>query len=77
MDYPYVKYKLQHRSALFFLDEEQEHLARKVVQWIIDEKAEGQPVYTDVEKATKFYCAEEYHQNFIAKRRELRTLKKI
>ncbi len=67
MDYPYTMDKRQYRSALFYLDDEQHDKAHMAVQRI-EEKASGRQVFIDVERVTKFYRAEEYHQDFLAKR---------
>jgi peptide methionine sulfoxide reductase MsrA len=69
MDYPYTDDKRQYRSALFCIDDDQISRARKVVR-SIESKAGGRRVYIDVEKVTKFYLAEDYHQDFLAKRRD-------
>ena len=57
MHTPYPN-KRQYRSAILFLSEEQEMSARAFCK---DEK------YVDIEPVTKFYLAEEYHQNYIKK----------
>jgi peptide-methionine (S)-S-oxide reductase len=46
--------KRQYRSAIMYLNEEQAEVARELTK---GEK------YVDVEPATKFYLAEEYHQD--------------
>jgi peptide methionine sulfoxide reductase MsrA len=66
MDYPYAYGKRQYRSAVFYLDDEQGETARELVKRI-EKRARGREVYIDVEKVTKFYRAEEYHQDFLDK----------
>ena len=48
--------KLQYRSAIFFVDKDQERIAREMC---------GGMEFVDIEPATKFYMAEERHQNFL------------
>ena len=55
----------QYRSAIFYLDAEQKAVAEKV-------KPEAQkkwkgPIVTEITKASKFYRAEEYHQDYFKK----------
>lgn len=57
--------KCQYRSAIWYLDDDQRGDAEEVLAGM---KALSQgEVYTSVEEAKKFYRAEEYHQNFMAK----------
>jgi peptide-methionine (S)-S-oxide reductase len=53
--------KRQYRTALWYLSDDQEREMKEFV----DEMPQGK--YVDVEKATRFFMAEEYHQNFLAK----------
>ena len=53
--------KCQYRTALWYLNEEQELQMKKYVANMSGGK------YVDVEPATQFFMAEEYHQNFLAK----------
>lgn len=52
----------QYRSAIFFHDEQQEKVAKASM------KAAGanfdRPIVTEITKASKFYAAPEYHQDF-------------
>jgi peptide methionine sulfoxide reductase MsrA len=50
--------KLQYRTAVFFLDSNQEEIARQV--------CEGME-HVDVEPVTKFFMAEARHQDFLAR----------
>ncbi|NTU97581.1 MAG: bifunctional methionine sulfoxide reductase B/A protein [Chlorobiaceae bacterium] len=54
----------QYRSALFYTSEEQKAVAEKLVG-ILKEK--GFNVVTTLEKAGKFWVAEEYHQDYYAR----------
>lgn len=68
MDYPYVQGKRQYRSALFYTSPEQQATALTFVQGLQKRAEPDQTVYTDVESATHFFQAEEYHQEFLKKR---------
>lgn len=65
MHRPCVRGKTQYRSAVWYVDKEQKETAREVVkEWTASSR---EPLYTDVEPATSFYRAEEYHQFFMRK----------
>ena len=57
----------QYRSAVFFEDGDQEEAARAAKQKLT---ARGVPVATEITPADTFWRAEEYHQQFLAKRRK-------
>ncbi len=63
---PTRKTSTQYRSAVFYLDEDQKESAKEVVAGI--KAVRGDKIHCDVEKATRFYRAEEYHQDFLSKR---------
>lgn len=75
MDYPLVPQKKQYRSALFCINEMQLEQARDFVQGLHEKYSEKGQVYVDVEPISAFYRAEEYHQDFLAKQKQSRTLK--
>ncbi|NTW55630.1 MAG: bifunctional methionine sulfoxide reductase B/A protein [Chlorobiaceae bacterium] len=54
----------QYRSALFYTNEEQRTIAEKLVGIL---KAKGYSVVTGIEKAGKFWPAEDYHQDYYQK----------
>ena len=56
----------QYRSAVFFLDDEQAEAARAAKQRRI---THGEPIATEITAAGRFWRAEDYHQQYIAKRR--------
>ena len=58
--------KRQYRAAAWYLNEDQKEEAGGVLGGM-KAMARGKPVTTKVEKVTRFYKAEEYHQNFLAK----------
>jgi peptide-methionine (S)-S-oxide reductase len=51
----------QYRSVIFYLDENQKNTALKKIEEL---KKKGINVVTEVSPLTKFYKAEEYHQNY-------------
>jgi len=58
-------YSRQYRSAILVHNQEQEETARAMLDAF--SKSAKRKVYTEVEQATDFYRAEEYHQKYIAK----------
>ncbi|HXI13516.1 MAG TPA: peptide-methionine (S)-S-oxide reductase MsrA [Thermoanaerobaculia bacterium] len=57
----------QYRSGIYFHDEGQRQLAEQTKRNIDQSKRFDRPVVTEVQKATQFYPAEEYHQNYYIK----------
>ncbi|MEE3219788.1 MAG: peptide-methionine (S)-S-oxide reductase MsrA [Planctomycetota bacterium] len=58
----------QYRSAIFFHSPEQESEASAAKEQLVVNGKYSQPVATLVEPAAEFYRAEEYHQQYLAKR---------
>ena len=56
----------QYRSAIFYYDDEQKALAEKAIKELDASGAYSKPIVTEVLKMTKFYAAEDYHQNYYA-----------
>lgn len=54
----------QYRAAIFHLNEEQRRLAEESRAALEREKPFPQPVVTEITAATRFYPAEEYHQDY-------------
>jgi len=54
----------QYRSAIFYMDDRQKKTAEKLIKQLRDK---GYKVVTQVEKASTFYPAEEYHQDYLVK----------
>ena len=54
----------QYRSAIFFHNEEQKERAKKFIEKLNESGEYDRPVVTTLEKRTKFYVAEEYHQDY-------------
>jgi peptide methionine sulfoxide reductase msrA/msrB len=57
----------QYRSVIFYQDDEQRQIAEKSKQALEKSGKLGKPIATDLIKLTKFYPAEEYHQNYHTK----------
>jgi peptide methionine sulfoxide reductase msrA/msrB len=57
----------QYRSAVFFVGDEQKRAVEKLIAML---RANGYNVATQVAAATKFYAAEDYHQDYLAKHPE-------
>ena len=54
----------QYRSVIFYHNDEQRRLAEEYKKKLTDEKAYTGPVVTEIAPFTKFYKAEDYHQNY-------------
>lgn len=56
----------QYRTAIFYVDDAQKALAENTKK-AVEAKFKPQTVYTQIVKATAFYDAEDYHQDFHTK----------
>lgn len=54
----------QYRSAIFYHNENQKIIAQKVIKTLNENKAFNNPIVTEVAAFTKFYKAENYHQEY-------------
>lgn len=54
----------QYRSAIYYHDEEQRAKAEEVIREFTESNVWGAPIVTEVTPLTKFYPAEEYHQDY-------------
>lgn len=54
----------QYRSAIFWLDEQQEAEARHLLKEMTDEGVFGEPIVTELVPAGIFYLAERYHHDY-------------
>lgn len=52
----------QYRSAIFYHNEQQKHLAEKMIRELTSEYSD--PIVTEINRLDGFYAAEEYHQDF-------------
>lgn len=57
----------QYLTAIFYVDEKQKTLAEKSKQELDQSGKYDQPIVTPILKATPFYTAEEYHQDYYKK----------
>ena len=58
--------KCQYRTALWYTNDEQKKEMEAYVQRLREGSFSGVE-YIDLEPATQFFAAEDYHQNFLAK----------
>ena len=56
----------QYRSSIFYHDETQEVIAKKVIAKLNESKVFSAPIVTTLEEAKVFYPAENYHQDYFA-----------
>ena len=56
----------QYRSAIFYHNNQQKELAEKYIRQLNEEEAYPSDIVTEVNPFTKFYIAEDYHQNYYA-----------
>jgi peptide methionine sulfoxide reductase msrA/msrB len=56
-----------YRSAIFYHDDEQKHLAEASKQELEASGRFQEPIVTEIVKLDRFYAAEEYHQDFYQK----------
>ncbi|MDM1351339.1 peptide-methionine (S)-S-oxide reductase MsrA [Myroides marinus] len=57
----------QYRSEIFYTNEAQKALAKEYMDILTSEKVFNDPIVTQLSEATKFYVAEDYHQNYFEK----------
>ncbi len=55
----------QYRSAIFYANQEEQELAKAVIDDLTEAKAFSKPIVTTLEPLTNFYPAETYHQNYV------------
>ena len=57
----------QYRPAIFYQNDEQQRIAQQSLQQIRNDKPFDEPIRVELIKATKFYPAEDYHQDYYKK----------
>lgn len=57
----------QYRSSVFYHNDKQREIAEKVIKELDESGEFRRPIVTKLEKATTFYVAEEYHQDYYRK----------
>lgn len=55
-----------YRSAIFYHNDEQKRIAEEVIAELDDKDIWNDPIVTEVTEFTKFYPAEDYHQEYFA-----------
>ncbi|QDU55433.1 Peptide methionine sulfoxide reductase MsrA [Aeoliella mucimassa] len=56
----------QYRSAVFYHSQEQKEVAEQIIKALNEEQVYDNPIVTEVTEFTKFWPAEDYHQNYLA-----------
>jgi len=56
----------QYRSAIYFVNEDQQRVARAYIAQLDAAKAYPRPIVTEVAPLAQFYPAEAYHQDYLA-----------
>ena len=69
----YPPYSRQYRSAILYHNEDQRLVAETITNQMINLR-KGKKVYVDLEPATTFYKAEEYHQKYVEKSKSSKNL---
>jgi peptide-methionine (S)-S-oxide reductase len=54
----------QYRSAIFYNDSTQKEIAENLIEELTKQNIFDEPIVTTLEPLTKFYVAEDYHQNY-------------
>ena len=57
----------QYRTGIFYHDEEQRELAEKSKKAVVKNLKSKDPIVTPITMATRFYAAEDYHQDYYKK----------
>ncbi|AOW08095.1 peptide-methionine (S)-S-oxide reductase MsrA [Flavobacterium gilvum] len=60
----------QYRSVIFYNNEEQKQAAQSIIAELNNAKVYPKPIVTTVEPFTKFYEAEDYHQDYYANNKD-------
>ena len=60
----------QYRSVIFYKDEAQKLAAQNIIAALKKAKVYDSPIVTTLEPFTKFYKAEDYHQNYYANNKD-------
>lgn len=56
----------QYRSAVFYHDDKQKQIATEIKKKLNDSGAYRRPIVTEVSEASRYYPAEDYHQDYFA-----------
>ena len=55
----------QYRTSIFYQTDEQRQLAEQIIEEMTNEKTWDAPIVTTLEPLTKFWPAEDYHDNYV------------
>ena len=55
----------QYRTSIFYQTDEQKQLAEQIIEEMTNEKTWDAPIVTTLEPLTKFWPAEDYHDNYV------------
>ena len=66
-DQQFCDHGSQYRSGIFYLDDDQRRLADASKSALDRNKPFSQPIVTEITRATEFYPAEDYHQDYYLK----------
>lgn len=64
LNYQGNDYGTQYRSAIFYVNEYQRDVARQIISQLNNEGAYPNPIVTEVQPLTRFWPAENYHQDY-------------
>jgi peptide-methionine (S)-S-oxide reductase len=56
-----------YRSAIFYANDEEKQIAEEMIDVINESARWGDPVVTTLEPLTRFWAAEDYHQDYLVK----------
>jgi len=56
-----------YRSAIFYATEEEKHIAQEMIDIVNESERWADPVVTTLEPLTRFWPAEDYHQDYLVK----------
>ncbi|HUJ21256.1 MAG TPA: peptide-methionine (S)-S-oxide reductase MsrA [Bryobacteraceae bacterium] len=54
----------QYRSVIFYTSDEQRHTAEQIIRELDAQRVWSNPIVTEIQPATAFYRAEDYHQEY-------------
>lgn len=57
----------QYRSAIFYQNDEQKQISKKVISDLTEKKTFSKPIVTELIAASEFFSAEEEHQDYLVK----------
>lgn len=67
LNYQFSDYGSQYRTEIFYIEDTQKNIATETKQKLDQSGRFEDPIVTKITKASKFYLAEEFHQDFYKK----------